>query len=446
MKKSFLFINKSGDFLGIQQRIQDEGHQCYAWYHPDVVKGKGKTGKGLIEIVDDFADVLKDYHSHKEDLIILIDDNSWGDWCDLQRLEGWYCVGSSHYGDDIEHERTEGSDLAKRLGLKIPTTTEFKDFNSGREFIKGVRVKMPEARFVFKANGADLAGSSKTYVSKSLDDLEWFMNWVEKDCGVKGYSCDSFILQLLVDGLEADYACWYNGEKFAPVVGVTWEQKKLHDLGAAQGCYGQILTFIPAKDSTFFTEHFSKLLPYLKGSGPNEWAINNIISHRDHKPYFLEFTPRFGWDSTFGELALLQDAGRPLGEFFTMIALGLPFPKSYFPIGKYSASARLFSESSGTSGEVVKGKPVSWNKEIEDNIWWYSLMKHEDDRYEITDNPIGVMTAVADSPAEAMAKLYALLTPASMNLITPDLFYSEHIGEGVAESERTLKEWGWLPK
>ena len=446
MKRAFLFLNRGGDFLGIQQRVAKEGRDCYAWYHPEATKGTGKTGKGLIEIVDDYADILMKYAKKKDELVILIDDNSWGDMCDYLRSEGWNVCGSSGYGDTIEHQRDLGNALAKDIGLLLPQTKKFTDFAAGYLFVQSVKKADPGARFVFKANGVDLAGSSKTYVSKSLDDLDWFMHWVEKDSKVKGYKCESFILSLVVEGLEADYACWYNGQKFAPAVCLTFEQKKLHNLGAAQGCFGQVLTFIPSKSSKFFTEHFARLASneQFRKSGPNEWAINNIVSEKNHEPYFLEFTPRFGWDSTFGELALLQDAGKSIGDFFEIIATGGTFPKDYFPYGRFSATARLFSESHGTKSDDVKGKPISWKKEEEDNFWWYAVTKTDEDMHEITGNPIGVATACGDTPGEAMAKLYALIKPENQNLMTPDLFHSEYIGEGVDESLAKLKDWGWL--
>jgi len=443
-KPAFLFINLSGDFLSIHQRVVEEGYTAFSWYEEGTIKGKGCAGKGMIELVDDFWDVLKQYIHRKDEIIIMIDDNSRGDMCDCLRIEGWKVIGSSHFADEIEHEREKGNELAEKIGLEISPFKLFSDFNSAKKFLIDVKKKEPEKMYVFKPDGVELAGSSKTYLAKSIDDMLKYVQWIEKDQAVNNYKCDKFLLQEYVGGVEADFAVWYNGEKLAPVMPITFEQKKIHGLGAATGCLGQVF-FYGTPDDGYFENHLIKLAKELKVGGTNEYAVNNIVSEENHKPYFLEFTPRFGWDSTFGELSLLKDAGRSIGDFFTKIAFGIPFPKKYFPTNRYSAAVRIFSESVHTKGECVKGKSIYWDKKYEDNFWWYSV-RERDGLYEITDNPIGVVSACGDSIEEAAAKVYGMLRPENMIINTPDIFYSETIGEGVVPSVHKLQDWGLLKK
>lgn len=444
MKPSFLFINLSGDFLGVQQRIQDEGYDCYAWYSKDSIKGKGCAGKGLVTIVPDHYDVIKDFSDKKNELVIMVDDNAHGNEMDHLRSVGYHVIGSSEFSDTAEHERELGNALAKLLGLNLPPTFEFKDFASGLKFLD---TQLPEQRFVFKANGVDLAGSSKTYVSKNLEDAKWFVAWVEKDQDVHAYTVDSFILQEVIEGVEVDFACWFDGENFAPAIGITFEQKKVKGLGAAQGCMGQIFFYIDA-NSTPAKAYFDRLAPILRRNktGPNEWAINTIVAYEDEFPYFLEFTPRFGWDSTFGELALLEDAGKSIAEFFIRIAFSKKFPKDYFPLNKYSAAVRLFSESGGTKGDEVNGKPMFIAPYLLPNFWWYSVRIRDGDRLEITDNPFGVATSVANTPETAALEVYGLIDVHSYDFTVPDLWYSDTIGEEVTNSLKSLMRFGIIPE
>jgi hypothetical protein len=50
--RDFLFLNLSGDFTSIHQRIEAEGYKCISWYisAPDV--GGCGSGKGMINIAD----------------------------------------------------------------------------------------------------------------------------------------------------------------------------------------------------------------------------------------------------------------------------------------------------------------------------------------------------------------------------------------------------------
>lgn len=443
MKKTFLFICVGGDFLSIHQRIAEEGYDCISWYSPDTLKGKGSTGKGLIETVPDLFDVLFQFKEKKEDLVILIDDNGHGDLCTYLKSEGWHIVGSSKFADLAEHSRDKGNEIAKQIGLSIPPTEHFTEFKPALEYLERIKLTVgPDTRFVFKGDGVDLAGSSKTYVAKSVDDMVWYVGWIEKDQGIHNYTVDSFELQLVIDGIEVDFASWFNGSQFINNVSVCFEQKRIHGLGAAQGCMGQVVTFVPATSSNYFSNYLSKLEPILKREGQaNEWAINNIVGIDDKKPYFLEFTPRFGWDSTFGELAILQDSGRSIAEFFINLAFQKPFPKGFFPTGKFSAAARLFSEAPGVKADCVTGKPVTWEKSIEKNLWWYGIRRRDDGRCEVTDNPIGVATFVADTPEGAIEGLYQMIDPNNLMITHPDLFYSETIGEKVVNSLSTLSSW-----
>jgi phosphoribosylamine-glycine ligase len=437
-KPTFLWINIGGDFMSLHQRVAEEGYQCFSWYDPGCKKSNRHAGKGMIEVIDDMYDVINKFFDRKDELIVIFDDNGAGDEADVLRKSGYKVIGTSSFADRMEHDRTKGNDLAVTLGLAIPKTYKFKDFGKAVTWASSQK----EGTFYFKGDGFDMAGSSYTHFSKSPEDLVWYLEWIQKDVSEKGKTLESFEIQECVDGIEVDFGRWFDGEKFAPAIAIDFEQKTIHGLGSPQGCLGQIMTYV--EPTIPFNEYFDRLEKILKksGSGPNEWAANSIVSHKDNQPYFLEWTPRFGWDSTFGELQLIKENGKSIAEFFIRIAYGKPFPKDFFPIGRYSCAVRLFSESTGTEGKEVKGKPLYFDPEKADNFWWYGVRMHEDGRYEITGNPFGVAVATGDTPEEAMKNVYELIDPKGPYLSTPDLFYSECIGEHVTENMDLLKKMG----
>jgi phosphoribosylamine-glycine ligase len=223
---------------------------------------------------------------------------------------------------------------------------------------------------------------------------------------------------------------------------IDWEQKKIHGLGKAEGCLGNVVTFKDPKKQPYFKDYFSKLLPEITGGVATEWAINNIIEEDTYKPYFLEFTPRHGWDSTQGELALLEHYGRSIAEFYYRLAFKLPFPDNFFPYGKYSCTVRFYTGGIGMEPDEAAGKPIFWDKKYDKNLWWYSIKCRDDGEYETTGNPVGCAVFCGDTAEEAIMLCYDFLDPKKDFLTLPDIFYSENIGECVYEEEKLLKEWG----
>lgn len=607
-RKAFLFLQLGDGFQGIAQRLNEEGYSTFLWTTPEVSRETNKgAGKGLVNIIDDPHDILNQYVDRKDQLIIWIDDNSQGDWMDYLKKEGWKVVGSSHSADEIEHNRDTGRKLAEKIGLTIPPTMKFTGIDEAITYITKLGKKSPDLGLVFKGDGIDLAGGSYTYLAQSPSDMIYYLNWLKNNKECEG-KLDKFAVQIVVNGIEIDLATWFNGNKFLPVMPITFEQKRVHGLGAAQGCLGQILCYADPRKEPYFQKYFSKLAPILTGSVPNEWAINNIIAEDTHKPNFLEWTPRCfpyyemlmakvgdndgqlpasvvytalkspvtrdkvmlmtpngyskvidcaykkytgdmykiavhsstpyqhskilwdnsktfsvtadhliktergfvkaedlkeddkiiafgkrpyhnklfnlpitkiekeavtdidvydfkvadpsheirlpngvivhncGWDAFIGELAILQDAGRSIGEFMIAIAEGTSLPKGFFPYYKYSAAVRLFSGSTGAEKDKVWDRPIQWKPEHEKNFWWYGVKRNDDGTHVLTGNPFGVAAVVGDSVDEAVAKLYDLVKPSNENITTPDIWYSETIGEHVSEDIAKLQEWGVLSK
>ena len=441
MKKKFIFYNKYGLLLPIAQRIEAEGYECFSFYtqnsHVDGYVGKD-GGKGMVNIVDDFYDTIMKFKDCKDEVVIIIDDNSAGDEMDYLRSEGWHVVGSSHLCDEYEYERDKGAELAEKMGLKIPPSISFNDLQQSKDFLTKQLAKGNDRPLYFKGDGADVAGGSFTFPANDIAAMLRFLDWVAKEQESGKVKIEKFKFQEIIQGLEADFSVWTNGEKFAPEMAVTFEQKKIHGLGQAEGCLGQLLTYLDPKEQPYFQRYLKRLLPYIKGDVANSWAVNNIVDEKGD-PYFLEFTPRHGWDSTQGELALLQDAGKSIAEFYIRLAFKMPFPTGFFPVGRWSAAIRFYTGGIGKEPEKAAGKPIFWEPEYDKNIWWYSI-KGCDDGHKITGNPVGVATACGDTPEEAMRRVYEILEPKNNHINLPDIFYSETIGENVSRDFLKLKK------
>src|ERR1035437_7975926 len=127
-KRTFIFINVGGDWEGIAQRVKAEGHSIYNFRTKDQTKGRSDTDVGIFtpkERIDDKFEILNKFRDKKEEVIIIYDDNGYGDECDYLRFEGWKVISGAPFADKIEYERGTGLNVMKGLGLNLPDEKSF---------------------------------------------------------------------------------------------------------------------------------------------------------------------------------------------------------------------------------------------------------------------------------------------------------------------------------
>jgi phosphoribosylamine--glycine ligase len=431
----FLFINIGGDWESIAQRVKAEGHSIYYFKSKENLKGREDTGVGIFEkdeIVDDFWEVIN--KTDKKDLYILFDDNGYGDMADFLRLHGYHVIGGSAFCDKIEHERSLGTTLMKIIGLKVPPTHVFDKIDDGIKFV----MSQPEdEKFVFKPEGEEFAGSSKTYTSKGQQDLVDYLRWIKENELEKHYTIAKYELQEFIEGEEADFGYFFNGEDFVGKGGcIDIEEKKSADgnKGQAIGCAGNVVLYI--KHGKFYDQYVSKLIPFLrKVHYVGQISINCIFSSKDGQPYGLEFTPRFGWDSVITEFSIYQEDNVKLSDFFMALANKTPFE---FDTKKIATGVRVFTGSITLDKEDVSGRYFSFPKRLEKYLWFYSVAKKEGS-YTIEDNPVLVANYAAPTLQKSIDGVYKIMK----QLNIPDILYRMEIGQRAEEVLTFLRNWGW---
>jgi len=444
-KPTFLFINVGGDWLSIAQRVKAEGFPVYYYKMKGMTKGREDSGVGIFtkeEIIDDKYEVLNKFRHQKDNLIILYDDNGYGDEQDYLRSEGWPVIGGSAFADKIEYERGLGLNVMKSIGLKLPDEHAFTKFDDAISFLEGCE---EFERFVFKPDGEDFAGSSKTYTGKNRNDLIDYIKWIKTDCTEKHYDITRFVLQEFINGIEADFAAYFNGETFMPgLVALDIEEKKTGDgnLGEAIGCMGNVVIFFD--QSKYFEEYLKKLEAPLKARGfVGSISINNIFANSDNDPkyeegmpYGLEFTPRMGWDAHVTECAIHVAKGGKIADFYIALARKKPFTvNTRLP----ACGVRMFTGSISLKKEDVAGRHFSFDKAIEKNLWYYSVSE-KDDFYSIEDNPVMVVNAVSATVPSAIAACYDTIK----KLNIPDVYYRKEIGLRANKVLNFLAKYGWI--
>lgn len=441
MQKTFLFLNISGDFLSIAQRIKAEGYPIYFYKTKGQAKGREDTGIGFLdkrEIVDDFYEVLNKIN--RQDLICIVDDNSRGDEMDFLKNNGYTVIGGSTLGDKIEYSRSAGTKLMQKIGLEVPEEYHFSSINEGISFLE----KQPEdIRFVFKPHGDEFAGSSKTYTGRNRQDLLDYLEWIKVNCVEKHYSIDQYLLQEFVDGIEADFSAYFNGHEFMEgSCNIDIEEKKSGDgnKGEACGCMGNVVMFL--KESRYFEEYIKKLIPLLRNYGYiGQISINNIFAYgnkkyKDGTPYGLEFTPRFGWDAHLTELAILHTYGIEPCDFYQMLINGEPLELEDQRIG---CGIRIYSGSVNLKKDDVSGRILSFPKSIIDNLFFYSV-SYKNDKYIVEDNPVLVVNTVGKNLQKTIDDCYS--TTKKINLT--DVYYRTEIGQRAGKVIKFLQKYKWI--
>jgi len=231
----------------------------------------------------------------------------FGPVADEMKAMGKKVIGASTWTEKIEMDRKLGADIAKKIGLKDPETVEFSSLKEGVKFLK---MEGRKDLWVFKPeNNLDL---DMTYVEKFHGELaDKIANEYRQRLGTDKVE---FILQKRVEGVEISSELWWNG-KDAVHFNHTLEDKRLmnFNLGPAIGSQSNTV-WIKKDENGLLVKELKRLIPYLKRAnyvGPVD--INAIISKKDHKPYFLEFSPRFGYDAIYCLLTLVKSS---LTDFF----------------------------------------------------------------------------------------------------------------------------------
>lgn len=311
-----IFVSNSGESLPIVWRLRREGVDAGIYiHHPQyrhnydgiLAKLSVKDLKKQLRKTDlVIFDITRPNEKTKQDVILL---KTFGLKSNLPSVFGPVAdkiskdnkvLGASALTEELELDRRKGLEVAKKVGFAIPEYHEFKSLKDGAKFLKD-RTDL----WVFKPeNNQDL---DLTYVEKWPGEIVTKMldEWMARI----GDKCD-YILQEKIDGTEVSTEVWI-GEQGPVSFNHTLESKRLMagNLGPAIG--SQSNTVWTDKGSGPLIDPLKKMAAYLHKEGYIGPCDANCIVK--DVPYFLEWTPRFGYDALYCLLTLLKGS---LSDFF----------------------------------------------------------------------------------------------------------------------------------
>ena len=310
-----LFISNSGESFPIVWRLKREGTDAQIYIHsssykkgyagllPRVKLGNLKKAVKKAEIV--IFDITRPNEKTPADIALLKmfgcsakAPSVFGPVADALRKKK-RVIGTSSLAEELELDRGKGIRLAEKVGLSIPEYHTFKDLASGAKFLRGRK-----DLWVFKPyDNLDL---DLTYVEKHPGELLTKM-MAEYTARIKGSV--KYLLQKKIEGTEISTEIW-KGQKDVRGINHTIESKTL--------ITGELGLRIGSQSNTVWQNTTGLLGPQLEaaakslGSYIGPLDVNCIFA--EGVPYFLEWTPRFGYDAIYCLFAMMRDT---ITNFFT---------------------------------------------------------------------------------------------------------------------------------
>jgi len=315
-------ISNSGEGCPIFYQMQEEGYEVQVYLHNPLYTDNYKKMLKHVTLSDlpaavksstlVIVDMVRLNEGYKRDTMLLrlfnlpTDEMSvFGPVSDKIQEMGIPVIGSSRWTDKIELDRNLGEKIAQKVGISTPVTYNFTGLKEAQNFLENKK---------------------SLWVLKPHNNMDLDLTYVESYPGELYYKLDNDIrnrikhdkvevmLQKKVEGVTISTEGWFDGQDFVHF-NHTIEDKAfmVGDLGPHVGSQGNTVWAKKNLDG-LLVSNLERVCPLLREAnyvGPID--VNCIVAEKNNQPYFLEWTPRFGYDALYCMLAMIKSK---VGEFF----------------------------------------------------------------------------------------------------------------------------------
>lgn len=305
--------------VGIALRLQNEGNEVLLCCDPGEEKDKSVgryklIGEGIVPTTQSWAYLLSwaEEHNRRGPTILLFEGSGTGWRADYARTRGLHVIGSGKFCDRLEQDRLFGFEIAQEAGAVLPPYESFKTVTEAIDFAK----TLGDTPTYWKTD--KYINADATQGKRNGDEMVTYLEGVRRDAGDRIPS----IIQQKMDGVALSTARWWNGRAWTGRYTGDIEHKKAFndELGPSTGCSFNAIWFYEEEPPIALALGFDKLAGAFIAheAPPGIYDINAVVGD-DGNAYFLEWTPRLGWDSEPTSFALLDGE---LGEFLWGLAAG----------------------------------------------------------------------------------------------------------------------------
>lgn len=411
-------------------RLQQEGHEV-DWFEIEPKPKRAKVLKGLVPPPLEHQPRFSAYD------LCIFDSSGHGDLAD-KIARATPVIGDSSLATKLEDDRLYGINVMESCGIEVPAWETFQTPDEARDFITE-----SGKRYVYKpfvVNGEEQE-SDCTYVSESADDLLRVIDKLFSDSHNA-----PFLLQEVVEGIEFATNGYFDGHSFHFITHTIEEKKFMSGgYGPNTGCSGNLI-YYPERENRIMRQGLNLLVPFLRDMSYRGPIDLNTIVNENHA-YGLEFTPRFGYDSTATEFALLDGN---LGDFLHDIATapeGGWIDRDIVPParGRYAASERLsappYPEEEAPSyaaGLPIKGVDLEWAHR--DCYLWDARMRGEELETLGINGIIACPVAPGHTPEGAWRGVERISKPIKF----PNLQCRDDLDRATMKRLNEVQEMGWI--
>jgi phosphoribosylamine---glycine ligase len=424
-QRKFLFISLTGLISDIAWQVAKEGHAVKYF----IADEKDR------DIADGFVPKIASWENEVEWADVIVFDDTLGQGAVAQRLraQGKRVVGGTPYTDRLEDDRSFGQEELKKAGVNILPYREFDNFDDATAYVRA----NPE-RYVIKPSGAAASPKRRLFVGDEEDGqdvirvLEAYKKSFPDEIKV-------FQLQRRVTGVEIAVGAFFNGREFIYPINVNFEHKKLFpgNIGPSTGEMGTAMFW--SGPNRLFNSTLKKMEARLAEECYVGYIDLNCIVN-GNGIYPLEFTARFGYPT----ISIQQEGmTTPIGQFLADLPAGTAKlkVKSGFQIGVRIVVSPFPFDDDATFHSVSKNAAILFKKGIPEEVHIEDA-KQIDAQWYVAGNSgvVLVVCGVGQTMRQAQAQAYSRIR----NIMIPDMYYRDDIGERWFEDHDKLHTWGYL--
>ena len=424
--RRFLFVSIDALTSDIAWQVSREGNQVLYYIENEREK----------EIGDGFVPKVDDWESHVDwaDVIVFDDVMGQGEKASALRGQGKLVVGGTAYTDRLEDDRSFGQEELKKHGVSIIPFEDFTDFDVAIEHIRA-----NPAPYVIKPSGEAQNIKRLLFVGQE-DDGRDVIHVLESYKAVYSDTVKVFQLQRRVRGVEVAVGAFFNGREFMQPINVNFEHKLLFpgNIGPATGEMGTCMYW--SQPNRIFRATLAKLKDKLAEEGYVGYIdVNCIVNGQGIYP--LEFTARFGYPT----ISIQSDGiSMAMGEFLHGMAGGMLTnfrTKRGFQIGLRIVVPPFPYDDPKTFAANSKDRVIIFRKDNYDGIHIEDV-KQVNGEWLITGKSgvVLIVTGLGISVKQAQAQAYQRVK----NILIPNMYYRDDIGDRWFEDHDKLHSWGYL--
>jgi len=425
-KRKFLFVSLTGLVGDIAWQVLKEGHEVRYFIGDPEEK----------DIADGFVPKTDDWEKDVDwaDVIVFDDTLGQGEKAVALRGRGKAVVGGTPYTDRLEDDRSFGQEELKKAGVTIIPYRDFEDFDEAIAY-----VQENPTRYVIKPSGAAGNVKRRLFVGDEEDGRD-VTRMLEAYKKAFSDEIKVFQLQKRVVGVEVAVGAFFNGKSFIYPINTNFEHKKLFpgNSGPPTGEMGT--TMFWSEPNKIFEQTLLKMAPRLADEGYVGYIdVNCIVNNNGIYP--LEFTSRFGYPTIF-----IQQEGMitPIGHFLADLAHGVDPKlkvKSGFQVGVRIVMPPFPFDDNATFEAFTKNAVIVFKKGTPEEVHIEDT-KIVEGQWLVAGSSGVVLTVVGlgQTMKQAREQAYARVR----NILIPNMYYRDDIGERWAEDSDKLHNWGYL--